>query len=464
MSKTGKRHQTGTPEAAEFSWPRMLRLSSFQIGSAMGDILVTSIWNRVMISNFGMPAWPIGMLIALRYFLSPLSLWAGHRSDTTKLFGFYRTSYIWFGRGMMVMSLPFLVLSLQRLEGQTTDVLGWVYAIICFAFYGVGTLLSGSPFLALVRDSAPKVNQGFAISVAETVLIIFFAISGISFSYWMEEYDPAIFRQMVIVTMLIGGFFWCVGIWGIENQSIPPAEKDLYLQAKERIRFTPTLKKIWADRRTRLFFLFLSTGTLAAWMQDVILEPFGADVLEVSMQQTTRYNSYWQTATVITLIGGAAYWRKRAPEEQKGIAGWGLLIMALGMGILAADSFIGGAQLVIIALLVFGAGFGIYTFGGLSLMAVMSSDKESGAYLGLWTISILIFKGLGNFLGSVLRDVFLGVGLSAEIAYGATFAMATVGLVASVIILSRIDIVGFARDHGRYKTSPEEVQAAGVEL
>ncbi|MFT5195263.1 MAG: BCD family chlorophyll transporter-like MFS transporter [Cellvibrionaceae bacterium] len=463
MSKT-ENHQAKILETAMFSWSRMLRLSSFQIGSAMGDILVTSIWNRVMISNFGMPAWPIGMLIALRYFLSPLSLWAGHRSDTTKLFGFYRTSYIWFGRGMMVMSLPFLVLSLQRLEGQTDDVLGWLYAIICFAFYGVGTLLSGSPFLALVRDSAPKVNQGFAISVAETVLIIFFAISGITFSYWMQEYDPAIFRQMVIVTMLVGGFFWCVGIWGIENQSIPPAVKDQFALGKAQIKFAPTIKRIWADPRTRLFFFFLSTATLAAWMQDVILEPFAAEVLDKSMQQTTRYNSYWQTATVITLIGGAAYWRQRAPEEQKGIAGWGLLVMALGMGFLSLESFLGGARIIETALFVFGAGFGIYTFGGLSLMAVMSSDKESGAYLGLWTISILIFKGLGNFLGSVLRDVFLAVGLTAENAYGITFLVATLGLVASVIILTRIDIVGFARDNGRYKTTPEEVQAAGVEL
>ena len=453
-----------TPEASEFSWARMLRLSSFQIGSAMGDILVTSIWNRVMISNFGMPAWPIGMLIALRYFLSPLSLWAGHSSDTQKLFGFYRTSYIWFGRGLMVISLPFLVLSLQRLEGQTADPLGWTYAILCFALYGVGTLLSGSPFLALVRDSAPKVNQGFAISVAETVLIIFFAISGITFSYWMEEYDPAIFRQMVITTMVIGGFFWFIAILGIENESIPPAVKDKFSHARQQIEFSPTLKKIWSDPRTRLFFLFLSTATLAAWMQDVILEPFGADVLEKSMRQTTRYNSYWQTATVITLVGGAAYWRKRAPEEQKGIAGWGLSIMALGMGLIALESFLGGVRLIETALFVFGAGFGIYTFGGLSLMAVMSSDADAGAYLGLWTISILIFKGLGNFLGSLLRDLFLGMGLPGSSAYGITFFVATLGLIASVLILRQIDVVGFARDNGRFKTTAEDVQAAGVEL
>ena len=74
--------------ANKSSAARTLRLSSFQIGSAMGDILVTSIWNRVMISNFGIPAAPVSLLIALRYLISPLSLWAGYRSDRKRLFGY----------------------------------------------------------------------------------------------------------------------------------------------------------------------------------------------------------------------------------------------------------------------------------------------------------------------------------------------------------------------------------------
>lgn len=89
-----------------FSVALTLRLGTFHIGSAMGDILTASVWNRVMISDLGLPAWPVGLLIALRYLLSPLSLWAGHRSDTQPLWGMRRTSYIWLGRGLMVVSLP----------------------------------------------------------------------------------------------------------------------------------------------------------------------------------------------------------------------------------------------------------------------------------------------------------------------------------------------------------------------
>ena len=131
------------PNQLSFSLWRLLRLSSFQIGSAMGDILVTSIWNRIMITNLGIPATPVSFLIALRYLMSPLSLWAGFLSDTKPLFGMRRTSYIWLGRGLMVLSLPLLGLSIGRLSGSQTDVLGWALATGSSLIYGIGTLISG---------------------------------------------------------------------------------------------------------------------------------------------------------------------------------------------------------------------------------------------------------------------------------------------------------------------------------
>lgn len=430
-----------------FSTWRALRLSSFQIGSAMGDILVTSIWNRILISHFGIPAAPVSFLIALRYLLSPLSLWAGFMSDTKPLWGMRRTSYIWLGRGLMVLSLPLLGLSVNQLAGSTTDFLGWSFAVASSLMYGIGTLISGSPFLALVRDSAPKERQGLAISLAETMLIIFFAIVGISFSLWMREYDPVVFWEMIVGTAVIGGFFWVFAIWGAEKRANPAPTERRSLQAAG---FRPTFRKIWQDPRTRRFFVFLSLATLSAWAQDAILEPFGAEVFELPFERTTRLNSYWQAATVLTLVLAAFLWRKRPPEQQSSITRGGLVAMAAGIALLGVASLLNQVHLLELSLMIFGGGFGVYTFGGLSLMAVMSSDKEAGAYLGLWTISILLFKGLGTFVGGSLRDVLLlGLGLPAATAYGVIFVVEAVGLITAVFILARLDVLGFARDMGR---------------
>jgi BCD family chlorophyll transporter-like MFS transporter len=436
-------------QTKQFTLWRGLRLGSFQIGSAMGDILVTSIWNRILISQFGIPATPVGLLIALRYLLSPLSLWAGHLTDNRSFFGLRRTPIIWLGRALMVLSLPFLGLSVLRLGGSSADPLGWLSALLSSLLYGIGTLISGSPFLALVRESAPEERQGSAISLVETGLIIFYAIAGIVFSIWMPVYDPRTFLTMIAATMLIGGFFWLFAIAGVERHGTRPTADGGRFTAENRL--TEVLRHIWSDRRTRLFFVFLSVTMFSAWAKDAILEPFGADVFGLSLGVTTRFNSYWQTATVITLVGGSILWRKRRPERQGRIAAAGLLTMAAGLALLAAAGIAGQRHLIELALFIFGGGFGVYTFGGLSLMAVMSPDRHAGAYLGLWSIAILVFKGLGTFAGGALRDfTLLTLGLSPGLAYGIVFVLQAVGLVVAVLVLSRIDVLGFARDTGRH--------------
>ncbi|MEM7031767.1 MAG: BCD family MFS transporter [Chloroflexota bacterium] len=445
-------------QPSSFSMLHTLRLSTFQIGSAMGDILVTSIWNRIMITNFGMPATPVSLLIALRYLLSPLSLWAGFRSDTIPLFGLYRTSYIWLGRSLMVISLPLLGLSIGQFEGEQNLVLGWTLATISSLMYGIGTLISGSPYLALVRDSAPKERQGLAISTAETILIIFFAIAGISFSLWMEAYESRIFWQMILTIIFVGGFFWFFAIYGAEKRAAKHKASVVDQSHLPQTKWLPAFQHIWRDPRTRLFFTFLSLATLAAWMQDAILEPFGGEVFNLPISRTTRLNSYWQGATVITLVGSAVLYRKRAPEQQGTITQVGLSLMALGLFSLGLAAMFDQVRLLELTLLIFGSGFGIYTFGGLSLMAVMTSDQEAGVYLGLWTISILIFKGLGTFLGGVLRDLLLlTLQLDGSLSYGLIFILSAGGLAGSVVLLGRLDILGFAQDTGRV-TNRTEVQ------
>ncbi len=434
----------------------------------MGDILVTSIWNRILISNFGIAAAPVSLLIAMRYLISPLSLWAGNLTDNRRLLGKRRAPVIWAGRALMVLSLPLLGLSVNSLQISTTSPAGWGFALASSLMYGIGTLASGGPYLALVRDSAPEEKQGLAISTVETVLIICFALSGIGFSLWMPAYDPLIFWEMIIATMAIGGFFWFFSILSSEKRNPPPVPVGGTLATAARTsrgmaRLRPVLKSIWSDNRTRLFFAFLSLATFSAWMQDAILEPFGADAFGIDFERTTRFNSYWQTATVITLIAAGLAMRKRRPEDQKPLASAGLLSMAAGMGILALSGLMNQPRLIEVGLLVFGGGFGLYTFGGFSLMAVMSPTRHAGTYLGLWTISVLVSKGLGTFAGGGMRDLlYLVAGLPATTAYGLIFGTAALGLITSVIILKQVDIVGFSKDTGR-SVDRREVQVAAAD-
>ncbi len=427
-----------------FKLRHILRLSTFQIGSAMADILTAGVWNRIMISDFGIPAWPVGLLLALRYFMAPVSLWVGHRSDTKPLFGQYRTSYIWLGRGLILLAFIFLGFGTVRLEGNTADPVGWLIITATFLVYGLGTLMSGSPFLALVRDSAPRNKQGIAIGIVEMVLIAMFPVVAIGFSRMLTHYDPAMFWRLILFVTIVGGFFWFFAIVRVEkrNQKITKSAR-----AVSQADLRDTFQKIWGDNRTRRFFIFLFTATFAAWMQDNILEPFGADVFDMVVEETTRLTSYWGTATILVLVASFYIWRKKRPENQAKVTSWGLSIMGLGMLLVAASAFAGQERLFLMALVVFGAGFGFYTFGGLSLMAAMSPDPHAGAYLGLWTVAILVSKGSGTFIGGVSRDVFLFLTDEFSAAYGITYLLAGVGLWTAVLVLRGIDVPAFVKEN-----------------
>ena len=433
-----------TTQTSDFSYTRTLRLATFQIGSAMADILVTSVWNRIMITELGMPAWPVGLLIALRYLLAPLSLWAGFWSDTRPLWGFHRTPYIWLGRSLVVLSYPLLPFSLGRFELNRADGLGWLIAFICFVMYGTGTLLSGSPLLALVRDSAPKARQGLAVSLMETALIIMFPIVAISFSFAIKSYSLAAFWQLTLITMGVSAFFWFFAILGIERRKAATS-----VHHEQAPNFFSAFRRVWQSATIRYFCIFLMLATLAAWAQDAILEPFGGEVLQQDLAQTTRYAAYWQSATVVTLLGSLVLLRRRRPEQQMRVAQVGLSVMALGMLLLAGASFSAQLRLMQLALLIFGAGFGVYTFGGLSLMVAMTSDAEAGTYLGLWTITILLSRGIGISLGGILRDVLLSLTQSSAISYGVVFGLEALGLLAAVMLIARADIAGFVSQANR---------------
>lgn len=451
-----------------YKFSRLLRLSTFQIGSAMGDIVVTSIWNRIMISTYHVPATLVGLLIAVRYLLAPISLWAGYRSDRTKFLGLRRSPFIWAGRALMVISLPLLVLSVERFAATGGDAAGWIFAAASALLYGVGTLVSGGPFLALVRDSVPPERRGFALSVAETSLIIWFAVAGIIFSFVMPSYAPRTFALLVAGTTFLAAFFWSFATMGVEEPDWNAIVGRIDRRAREKAArkrgeqiappgpapaqegFSGTYASLVSDRRTRRFFFFLALATFSAWIQDAVLEPFGADVFNLSYGRTTRFNSYWQGATVVALLITSMLLRRRPPEKQRPIAQWGLVTMAVGTAGLALAAVAGAPNLIDAALVLFGLGFGIYTFGGLSLMAVMSPSVRAGSYLGLWSIAILLSKGGGTLVGGALRDSLISLaGLPAGGAYALLFAVEAAGLVAAALLIAGVDFPGFVRDYER---------------
>jgi BCD family chlorophyll transporter-like MFS transporter len=430
-----------------FSALRSFKIGSFHIGSSMTDVLLSGVWNRVMITDLGVAAWPVSLLLAARYFLAPLAIWAGHESDTHPVLGSRRTAYIWLGRLMMLVALPLLPLSVGLIADGNNAGLGWLLAVVSLLLYGTGTSISGAPFLALVHDSAPYDRRGQAVSIVQFMLVVSFAFVPVLFARIMPDYDQALFWRLVFVGMAGAAFFWLVSVLGEERRArrigtmppvLAPDIPPLSLRA--------TLAGIWSDQRTRRYALFLGVSAFFAFMQDAVLEPFGGDVFGLSAGETTRFNAYWGVGVLLSMIVTYGVTRRRRPDQQVNTTAWGLLLLALPVLLLSAAAWRESLAMVVPVLVLFGIGFGVFTVGGVSLLMAVNSAEKAASYLALWSVIQLVSRGLGIATGGLIRDLVNTLSGQISVAYAAVFAVEAVGLILSIWLLRRVDIRGFAAE------------------
>jgi BCD family chlorophyll transporter-like MFS transporter len=448
------RHTTASTEP-QFSVRRSLKLGSFHVGSSLADLLTSAVWNRILITDLGVAAWPVALLSALRYLMAPLTLWAGHRSDTHPILGSRRVAYIWLGRLLMLLSLPLLPLSTVAIARDAATPTGWALALVSFLLYGVGTLISGAPFLALVHDSAPYERRGQAVSIVQVMLVVSFAFIPALYAALLPQYDQVLFTRLVLMGMGGAALFWLFSVWG-EERRIPTPDT-----SEATPSFHAAFGALWADGRTRRYALFLAASAFFAFMQDAVLEPFGGDVFGLTAGETTRFNAYWGMGVLVGMVGTIFATRRRRPDQQISTTAWGLVLLGAPLLLLGATSLLEALPLVMPVLVAFGLGFGIFTVGGVSLLMAMSAEEQAGSYLALWSVVQLVARGAGIASGGLLRDLALAFSGQFNVTYAVLFTIEALGLFSTVFLLRQVDIPGFAT--ARTRSTLTHVLAATTE-
>ena len=427
---------------------RTVKIGTFHIGSSAVDLLVSGVWNRVMIVDLGMAAWPVALLSALRYLLAPLSLWAGHRADTHPIRGSRRLAYIWIGRALVLASLPLLPLSTGLIASGSEY--GWLLALLAFIMFGSGILISGPAFLALVYDSTSYNRRGLAISIVQFILVLSFAFLPLVFARMMPTYDLEDFVRLSLIIAVGAGLIWFFSVWR--------EERPTKIEPKEDEGFRKTFSDILADKRARRYAVFLSASAFFVFMQDAVLEPFGGDVFGLPVGETTRFNAFWGSGVLLGMVVTMLFTRRWRPDQQVGTTMWGLGLLSLPLLALGGSAWTANLAMVRPLLFLFGLGFGVFTVGGVSLLMAMSVEAQAAAYLALWSVIQLVSRGAGIAAGGILRDAALAVTGSFASTYGIVFWLEALGALSCIWLLRRADVPGFAS-----KTAPTEaVEPLGV--
>ena len=432
---------------------RNVKIGLFHLGSGMADVLATGVWNRIMISDLGFNATPIGLLISLRYFLAPLGIWAGRISDRRTVGGYRRLFWIWFGRALMVISLFVLGLATTTLaRGADPTPIMWIVISVSLLLFSLGSALSGSTFLALIYDRATEQQRGRAVGVVWTFLLLGFTVGGILFGVMLPGSDlqdglsftPETLQNLFVVTALILGSLWFFSLLGEERRH------DLHTDTGQGVESATSvwvdLRLVWQNHQMRYFLFYLSLSMIFAFAQDLVLEPFAADVFGMDARVTTRFAAYWGS---MSIVGSLLFlWlgrRIRALDNaMMSYIGVGALV---GTFVLFSISSLSAVRsLVTPGLILLGLGLGLWNIGTLGLMMDLSPAGRAGTFLGFWTLVVTFARGFGVSGGGILRDVVLRLSGDLQLAYGSVFALEVIGLLVALWALRQVNVGEFKRD------------------
>lgn len=458
--------------------PSVLRLSLFQMGLGIMSVLTLAVINRVMISELAIPASITAAAIALPQLLaSPAKVRFGQLSDARPLFGYHRSGYIWLGTLFLGVFVFLSVQVVWQLGSAVREAGGWVWnaetslwTIVLgavFVFYGLAVNASSVPFATLLVDVSEEEQRSKIISISWSFLMVGIVAGAVFGSQFLERIQPegivkganvgallstgekamptAIaqlqgpINTLFIVVPALVFVLALVATVGIEGKYSRYRERSQLRQ--EELTLGRALQVLLSSRQTGIFFIFLLVMTLGLFMQEAVLEPYGGEVFNLSIADTTRLNAFWGMGILLGLSFSGFVLASRLGKLQT--ARWGCLLVAACFVLIILAGFTGIPNLLRGSVFLFGLAAGVTTTGGISLMLDLTAAETAGTFIGAWGLSQGIARGFATVAGGAMLDLGKYLFASTVLAYGLVFATQAVLMLVAIGLLDRVSVKEF---------------------
>jgi MFS transporter, BCD family, chlorophyll transporter len=412
--------------SADLPLGRLLRLSLFKITMGISIALMVGTLNRVMIVELGVAAWLVSLMVALPLLVAPFRAITGYQSDTHRsAFGWKRVPFMWGGTLIQFFGLAVMPFALLVLSGRgAVPVPAWfgpAAAALSFLLVGAGLQTSQTAGLALATDQASEATRPRVVALMYVMLLVGTVGASVVFSMLLADFSPQRLVQVVQGTALVVLALNCVALWKQEPRNRERAA------AMKREPPAPPFRDVWRrfirNGSARRFLWTVGFGTLAFNMQDVVLEPYGGEILKLSVSDTSALTAL-MAGGALAGFALAGRWLARGVDPLR-LAAYGALL-----GLPAFSAVIFAAPMAAPALfragtVLIGFGGGLFAVGTLYAAMRMEEGAFVGMALGAWGAVQAAASGTAMFLGGALRDAVSG--LATQGALGSALAVPVTG-------------------------------------
>jgi BCD family chlorophyll transporter-like MFS transporter len=315
---------------------------------------------------------------------------------------------------------------------------GTVGILVALITYGIGKNLVNNTFSALIADkfeAGPKRSR--AANLYEVVRMVGLIMAAGILSVALQPYSA---ERLTTTVVVMGILATILAIFAIVRQEPRTAAMQEAGEAARAINFRKVFKElVWDDPQARLFFIIVLLTLMGTQMQDVLLEPYGALVLGMTVGQTTQLTAFWGIGTLIAILLSGLFLLKKFGNKPIFRVGL-IIVIALFPGIIIAG-MLGSANLLRIFTLGLGLGTGLTAASLLAQMVGFTTLRRAGLLVGVWGVAHQFGRALASLVGGALVDgMRMVTGNNDLVSYGAVFALEAVVLVVAFVLIGRLDI------------------------
>ena len=325
---------------------------------------------------------------------------------------------------LQFLGLTFMPFALLVLTGQgdikTPIWFNQAIAGLSFLLVGIGLQTSQTAGLALATDLADEPTRPRVVALMYVMLLVGMVGSSFFFSWMLQDFTPQKMIQVIqghaILTLVLN----TIALWKQEPRD--PARA-----AALKLEPVPVFRHAWQrfirNGKARRFLAMLALGTAAFNMQDIILEPYGGEILKLSVSATTMLTALLASGSLVAfalasrkLSSGVDPCRLAAYGVLCGLPGFSGVIFAAPLD--ANWMFYAG---------VFCIGFGAGLFSVSTLAAAMGMERKEfvGLALGAWGAVQATAAGLSIAFGGAARDFVSALALQGSL--GSALAVPVTG-------------------------------------
>jgi MFS transporter, BCD family, chlorophyll transporter len=336
--------------------------------------------------------------------VAPFRVVTGFRSDTHRsAFGWRRVPFIWTGTMLQFAGLSFMPFALLVLSGQgeirTPDWLNQGIAGLSFLLVGIGLQTSQTAGLALATDLADEPTRPRVVALMYVMLLLGMVGSSFAFSLMLQDFTPKKMIQVVqghaILTLVLNA----IALW--KQEARDPARASAL-----RLEPVPVFKDAWQrfiqNGQARRFLTMVALGTAAFNMQDIILEPYGGEILKLSVSATTMLTALLASGSLVAFAVASRKLSRGADPCR--MAAYGLVCGLPGFSAVIFADPLGATWLFYFGVFCIGFGTGLFSVSTLAAAMGMERKEFIGLALGAWGAVQATAAGVSIAFGGAARD------------------------------------------------------------